>query len=485
MSRARILRFLLIAGTALAAGMLAPRVGILALPVAVAIPGALWVVSDPDRALLAYLVALPLSSAFVVLTGMELAKYVFAALLLAWIPTLRRPRRIVTTDIPFWGLVFVGWCVTSALGSRSVSTAIGNAVRLLGYVLFVTIASERFANRATLVRSLVAILVPSVPLAALGISQFLTKSTILGLGLHPATGQFVTWKGYVQASGVFDHPNVFATYMFVYLCLAIGLLLHARGFLLRGLLLVCALASFAGLIVSFSRSGWIGTMAAAAVFVLLRPRFLALALTLGAVLLVLVLVLPREQVEGLTRRTTFEMDASMLARLGAYKTGWRMFTQNPVLGVGLGGFYRRFLDYKVPDARFPKNYIRGSESGMEAHSTYLQFLAETGIVGLALFLAFNLAVLRQILLLLQKGGSRLERGLATGCAGAFAALVVQNGLNSQEYLKAFWLVVALVAGLGHRSEDGPDRQTTEGQQEVVRAARGDGLHESADAGEEE
>lgn len=439
----------------LAGGLLAPRLGLMTIPMVVALFGGVWIVADPDRALIAYLIAIPLSSAFIMIAGVELAKPVFAVLVVAWLPTLRRWRPL-KSDIPLWGLAFVAWCAISGLISRFPMAALGNAFRIFGYIIFLIIAADRLRNACMLRRSVAAVLAPSVAMAALGIYQFLTGTTILGLGLHPATGTFVTWKGYVQASGVFDHPNVFATYMFVYLCLALGLTLFVDSRRVRLPLLVTVLASSAGLVLSFSRSGWIGFMASVVLFVLLYPRFIRLVPVVIGVVVVLILVLPQEQVEGLTRRTTPEMDSSLMARVGAYKTGWRMFTENPVLGVGLGSFYRRFLDYKVPGARFPKNYIRGSESGMEAHSTYLQLLAETGVPGLLLFLAFNFAVARQIILLLRRGGRGFDRGLAIGLAAAFAALVVQNAFNSQEYLKAYWLVAALVAGAAesaHRSAE--------------------------------
>jgi hypothetical protein len=40
------------------------------------------------------------------------------------------------------------------------------------------------------------------------------------------------------------------------------------------------------------------------------------------------------------------------------------------------------------------------------------------------------------------------RGLSVGLAATFAGLVVQNGLNSQEYIKAFWVAIAFISGLG-------------------------------------
>lgn len=445
------------AAVAVLGGLLAPRLGILAIPAAGAVLGGLWIVADPDRALIAYLLAVPLSSAFVVLTGVELAKPIFAVLVLAWLPTLRTRRRVSTTDIPLWGFAFVAWCIITSLASRFPAEASAHSLRVLGYVVFVVIAADRMRNPRTLRRCVVVLLAPAVFLAALGTYQFLTGSTMAGLGLHPATGSFVTWKGYVQASGVFDHPNVFATYMFTYLCVALGLALFVRSKRTGAVLLIVVVASAAGLVLSFSRSGWIGFAAAVLVFIARYPRFLKLGVVVIGAVAALVLLLPKEQVEGLNRRLTPEMDASMMARVGAYRTGWRMFTENPVLGVGLGSFYRRFLDYKVPEARFPKNYIRGSDSGMEAHSTYLQLLAETGVPGLLLFLGLNLVVIRQLIRLLASRGPPFFRGLSIGLAAAFAALVVQNAFNSQEYLKAFWVVVALVAGAAEAREQSAAR----------------------------
>lgn len=431
---------------AVVAGGLAARLGAKVIPASLGLLAGVWLLADPDRALLAYVAAVPFSSAFVVLTGVELAKFVFAVAILSWLGALGRRKRALTVDIPLLGFAFVAWCLISGLASRYPGAAAGNALRLGGFVLFVLMAGQSWYREENLRRAVVVVLLPSVPLAALGTYQFLTGSTIWGLGLHPATGRFVTWKGYVQASGVFDHPNVFATQMFVSLCLALGLLPKCRSLAGRVALFVVVGACAVGLVLSFSRSGWIGFAAALVVLALWYPRFLSAGLLMALLVGALVWVLPRSHVEGLQRRITPEMDASMIARLGAYKTGWEMFVHNPVTGVGLGSFYRRFLDYKVPDARFPKNYIRGSDSGMEAHSTYLQLLAETGVVGLGLFLAFNIAVLRQVARLVRHAPDGFLKGLAMGLASAFAALVVQNAFNSQEYLKAYWVVVALVAG---------------------------------------
>ncbi len=441
------------------AGLLVTRVGPRAL---LLIPVLLigWrVIHNPIWALSLYLVSVPLSTASEALVGISITKLVFVVLVLSWLLGAKGRLRARETDIPLWGALFVVVCFAASIVSKATLPGLANTARLGGYVLLVIISADLLPRPGALKKSLYAILVPSLPFVILGIYQFVTHGTILGLGLHRETGDFVVWKGFVQASGVFDHPNVFATYLLVYLCLATGLGLQAERLRDRLFFFGLASLSFGGLLVTFSRSGWVGLMASAGAFVLIYPRFLKAALVLLLILVLLVLVLPEKQAEGLTKRTRPEMDDSMRARVGAYKSAWRMFVDHPLLGVGLGSFNRRFLEYKAPDARFPKNYIRGSAKGMEAHSTYLQLLAETGILGLAAFFALNFSVAFQLVRLLRRHRDGFARGLAIGLAAAFVGLVVQNAFNSQEYIKAFWVVIALIAGLSqwepqHVSESG-------------------------------
>lgn len=439
--------------TALVAGILAPRLGLKTIPLIVTLMAAPWLLARPERAFYVYLFSIPLSTALETTIGFGVTKLAFFGLVISWIPTLRHGRVRFRSDLLLWCVVFVIVCLASSLSSNDPLTALSNTARLAGYALFVLIATDLIVRRNVLRGGLVALLVPAVPFVLLGAYQFLTHRTFLALGLHSETGDFVVWKGYVQASAVFAHPNVFATYLLVYICLSLGIALFTPERSKRVLAALVASISFGGLLLTFSRSGWVGFLAAALVFLILYPRFLKIGILLFLVVPLLVVLLPQKEVAGLAKRTTPEMDASTQARLGAYKTAWAMFSDYPVLGVGLGSFNQRFLEYKVPEARFPKNYIRGSEMGMEAHSTYLQLLAETGVIGLLAFIALNVSVAHRILVLLRRHRVGLMRGLSVGLAAAFAGLVVQNGLNSQEYIKAFWVGIALISGIGELSPE--------------------------------
>ena len=460
-----VLSIFSLAVLSLLGGIFAPVYG---LKVILIIPGLLvaWrLVRHPLDAFCAYLITVPLSTASEQILGFSITKAAFVILVISWFLNLRWHTLSTDSDIDFWGVVFIAVCVASSLASRSIMTGLMNTARLAGYVLLIIIAKDILSTSASIRRALHFFLFPSLAYVALGVYQFVSHQTIVGLGLHSETGDFVVWKGMVQASSVFDHPNVFATYLLVFLCLSIGLALmsESRGY--RLLYLCTSSAAFIGLLVSFSRSGWVGFIASAATLMILYPKFLKATVVLGIVAVFLLLLLPQEHVSGFSKRITPEMDDSMRARIGAYNSAWRMFTDHPILGVGLGSFNERFLEYKMPEARFPKNYIRGSEKGMEAHSTYLQLLAETGALGLLAFICLIFSVSVQLMRLLSMKLTGFNKGLIIGLNASFMGLVVQNTFNSQEYIKAFWVVIALTAGLA-TSVSGIDKNRSSGSEKM-------------------
>ncbi len=77
------------------------------------------------------------------------------------------------------------------------------------------------------------------------------------------------------------------------------------------------------------------------------------------------------------------LDLLMNHRLPLLWAAWNMFTERPVLGVGYGSFPKVWAQY-VP-ADFGNVWMKELE--LATHSTYLQIMAETGLVGIALYVA--------------------------------------------------------------------------------------------------
>jgi O-antigen ligase len=76
-------------------------------------------------------------------------------------------------------------------------------------------------------------------------------------------------------------------------------------------------------------------------------------------------------------------------RLPAWSVAVTMFSERPLVGVGPGGYAAKYMSYKLAgDERHPEWMTLGNTNFGEAHNDHLQLLAEAGLPGYALFLAF-------------------------------------------------------------------------------------------------
>jgi O-antigen ligase len=95
-----------------------------------------------------------------------------------------------------------------------------------------------------------------------------------------------------------------------------------------------------------------------------------------------------------------EWNSLLTGRLSAYVPAWEMFLDHPWTGVGAGGFAPNYFDYRLrsivehPQLTYWPPGLGIAPNFDAAHSDHLQILAETGIVGYALFLAAFLMFLR-------------------------------------------------------------------------------------------
>jgi putative inorganic carbon (HCO3(-)) transporter len=218
--------------------------------------------------------------------------------------------------------------------------------------------------------------------------------------------------GFERAGGQGEslgHPNSQAAIFAAFLPFVYFGLLGARS---RGLKVVlgAVLALFiVGLVLTGSRSGQV-----AAVFVVLLlawkspRRYVAIPALVGA-LVVAWLLMPARYQERLLSVEQYQQDASSMGRLQAWAAGWRMFIEHPVLGIGAGNF----------STAHALGYSRLSHPNwLNAHSVYVQVLAELGVVGGICFVALVWVYLRT--------HWRLRRGLRNaGLSGHWAFLVSQ------------------------------------------------------------
>jgi len=77
-------------------------------------------------------------------------------------------------------------------------------------------------------------------------------------------------------------------------------------------------------------------------------------------------------------------------RYKLWQAGWQMWLDHPIRGVGIGMYPAELIKYAY--GIIPQYYLT-----LTAHSTYIQLLAETGIIGLGLFLLMLFSALGNIL----------------------------------------------------------------------------------------
>jgi O-antigen ligase len=226
------------------------------------------------------------------------------------------------------------------------------------------------------------------------------------------------------------------------IALALGLFVAVRHPAARLAALAAVGVGVIGIAASESRGGLIG-LAALMVFllVLLRGGRAVLVLVMaGAVLAALLYVAASPH--SLDRITSF--DAEGTGRADLWRVAWQMALDNP-LGVGLDNF--RAVSWEYAQAVGPITHLHHLvDRPVVAHSTYLQLLAETGVVGLVLFAGVAIAAVWSSLRaasLFERAGDAAMAVVARASAAALLGFLVAAAFISFAFSYRMWALLAL------------------------------------------
>ena len=222
--------------------------------------------------------------------------------------------------------------------------------------------------------------------------------------------------GYESSLAV--NPNDLALTLNILLGLALGLLPILRRRWQR-MLVVGAMALFvAGIVVSFSRSGFVTLGVLGAVWAARgwRERGGRALISIALVVLVIVAAVPAGYSDRLSTIVNTDEDTtgSAAERWETMSTAARYIVERPILGYGLGN-------------NMHVTVARGGLS-REAHNAYLKLGAELGVAALVvyvLFIASSLSAARAVRRFFQRRGQGWELGrLAGGVELALVAFIV-------------------------------------------------------------
>lgn len=326
------------------------------------------------------------------------------------------------TEVGYWGLAALVFLVTLTTLTNSRET---------GYVMLAFVAGS-------VVSVLIGLATGSLNPAATAVSQTAIQGRFTGGGGDPN----------VQAAG-------FVATMF----LIVGLLsVHRRLAGRIGLLLAFALVTI-GFLATQSRGGLLALAAGTIAALVISPRHRRRILAMVAIGCVTVGAFAVSHPGALQRIT--DLGGGTSGRNDLWRVGWQVFTGHPLVGVGIGNF-------QVVEA----HYVLGAGSISRiayltdvpyfVHNTYLQLLAESGIIGLLGFLLVAGACMRAAWLAAARFDSLgradyadLARAVLMGTIGMLVALFFITDGNDTR----LWVLLAigpvLLSAAARASSAGP------------------------------
>lgn len=369
----------------------------------------------------------------------------------------RRRIFIARTPLNLPLVIFIGVGALSLLGADSLNFGLKELIKWVELMVIMLVVTDLTAWRRPRTQPhenarpdrninplwiLAILLLAAVSQGIIGIWQF---------GLRgDGPDHFMILDRFYRAFGTFQQPNPFGGFMGISAALAIGgfvglllkliskiklgdqLRLNEFGWLF--FLGVSVVVTSLGLIMSWSRGAWFGFAAGMLVFVFFLPRkrkYGVLLVMLGLLFLLVAIqfgLLPASiserlagfgdevQIQDVRGVFVTTENFAIIERLAHWQAGIEMARVHLFSGVGFGNYEPAYHEFGLLNWPHPLGH---------AHNYYLNILAETGIIGLLLYLILWGTILIQAIRLL----SRLEwiqRGMVLGLLAAWTALSVHH-----------------------------------------------------------
>lgn len=393
-----------------------------------------------EGSLYALLLFLPFSKA-----ALEVA---FGGLLITWLVMRLDPKTRAQTlwrkpqlqPLLWAAAVFLSICALSTLVSTDLTLSLRGLTRKwLEYVVLFAIVTDVASQPGVAQRSLQVLVASACVVVFEGVTQE-----------RYGNGFFRDYRldFFRRMTGPYENPIDLATYLMViipplivYMFLRHGAARWRVGALALAVILCFARASslgaWMGLGIGLMVMGWEKTA--------LRRyavRTLVMAIVLGGAFLV---------GSGRVRSALSLSDIGKQDRLAMWQSAFRMIGDRPVLGQGVNTFMANYLEY----------WVGGERSPRYAHNCYLQMGAETGLVGLWVFLSFLWSVVglwwSAVRQRLDGSTGVLLLGLMAGLVAFLIQAAVDTNFYSLRQAFLFWTFAGIATGLaaGHGPQPSP------------------------------
>jgi putative inorganic carbon (HCO3(-)) transporter len=348
-------------------------------------------------------------------------------------------------------LVVVG---VSVLWSTVPDDAVGTAVELAKNVLLFWVLVELLHSQTTYKAACVALVLVAGALSLLSIHQYLTgnfSSDYAGFA-QSSIRQIVGNVHSQRVAGPIGDPNFYALILLVTVPLGLALLRTQLPGLIRLGLGAAVAGTAATVLLTFSRGGAL-VLGLGCLVCLARWRVRGIHVAVAAVAVgASVAILPSSAWDRLgtvllpfrdSQAVGQVIDTSVELRLGAQRVALEMFLDNPFIGVGAGNYPPLYPAYSQQLG------VTAVASEFYPHNLYLQVLAETGALGLLVFLPAVFGPLLALERTRRATRSSTPEGsewneLAFGSEVALACYLLSSTLLHGSYPRYLWMLLALV-----------------------------------------
>jgi O-antigen ligase len=230
----------------------------------------------------------------------------------------------------------------------------------------------------------------------------------------------------------------FGALLLIYSIFIMIYLLFSKNTLLRNILLAFSLILvILTLIFNKSRGAWLGFIGGSFIsFWFNKKKLIPIFLVL---LLLIIFFMPNSIQQRIVSITDFKNNKSNITRLELWKSSLLMFKDNPINGVGINNFQEAYKsEYKQPNIRVFSH----------AHNTFLNFLSETGLLGLISIIYLFISILKYLYFGFRKVEDEFSKLFICGTMSSFVGSFVIQGMTESNFSKSvvgrtIWFILAL------------------------------------------
>jgi probable O-glycosylation ligase (exosortase A-associated) len=209
--------------------------------------------------------------------------------------------------------------------------------------------------------------------------------------------------------------------------------------------IVTAIVLILAIIATQSRGGLLGIAAVIAAFSWRRVESKTLLISCGSLLLAALYLFAGISGRESGGAAEAGIDESAMGRLHAWEAAFGMAVDNPISGVGIDNFYHNYFFYS--------SYWDGLNHAV--HSTWFGVLGETGFLGLYIFLAMVISVIRCAKKTLHKVQENADKfppimsAIAEGNLSGLIGFCVAGTFLTQGFTWPLYVLLAFTVAVDH------------------------------------